>query len=326
MRLSTAANIMLRRSGIVVTTLLVMFLRCMAAPCDAGDVPTPSRGIELLEPISVGDKVLSGHVAPNSVAALFDKSLTAKGLDYGPPLSLAPPSQFGRGGSVKDWVHVTTCRQWLQLINRGWFAYDTIDMAADSDFLRVCGTLLTIQAGRLAKISFLPEERQIDIRQFSPFFLDLEGTVGEEPDSEAARAEKDGRSIGDLLKGTKPAIILTNAPVPDRSNGDDAEDTDPHLYIYEGDSTPNRVVYTYQGYSMQLELIARGDIMGDGVEEYLAYYTAHVNSGTETDALLLVLSRRSANATIAPVACISSTKGDCYADPIPTLHLPKHGE
>ena len=223
-------------------------------------------------------------------------------------LLLAPPGpapqplsdDFKKWGDT--WVKVGTCRQWMRLRAAGWYAFDTIDMGSDGEFLGTCGTLYSIGLGLVPKTSFLPAKGLGDLGFYSPVLLGDFAAESNERDGQHLAAN--GRSLRDLARDVTPPIAIVPAvyPLEHYYNSEELV-SDRQIAVINDDNDEDVPKYFYRGIHNSLTLFARGDFTGSGLEEFLVFYGLS-GGGTLSAGELLVLGRISETAPIAPVACV----------------------
>jgi hypothetical protein len=150
---------------------------------------------------------------------------------------------------------VANCRQYEKATAEGWYALSTYDMSMESFFRKDCALIDALAAGTPARRSFIKKPRvginDLDIVSASV----LEGFV---PTGDAEA------TIGTLVR----AGTIT---VDDRS--------------------ARLVRLSSNGFTAQLEEMARGDFNGDGTEDILVFSAVHAQGGTIRGYNTLILSR-----------------------------------
>ncbi len=151
----------------------------------------------------------------------------------------------------------TTCRQYDDATAQGWYALTTYDMSMESFFSKTCALIDALAKAAPARRSFIKEPRvgigDLDIVGASV----LKGFV---PTGEA------DATIGTLVRAGSVVIEKREANVLQLSGN---------------------------GFTAQLEEVARGDFNGDGTEDILVFSAVHAQGGTLRGYETKILSRTS---------------------------------
>jgi hypothetical protein len=153
---------------------------------------------------------------------------------------------------------VTTCRQYDESTAQGWYALTTYDMSMESYFRRSCALIGALAKAAPARRSFIREPRvgigDLDVVGASV----LKGFV---PTGEP------GATVATLVRAGSVVIDKRGATILQLSGN---------------------------GFTAQLEEVARGDFNGDGTEDILVFSAVHAQGGTLRGYEMKILSRRSA--------------------------------
>ena len=151
---------------------------------------------------------------------------------------------MGAIGSTR--LRVSNCLEYLNAIDRGYAPESTPDMVAEYSFVRDCYLLRDLRAARAAEYSYLPREWPANILSLLPQLLSRVTGPGEEQ-----RAN----------------------PHPELGWEGRA---DAHIVSHTGD------VWDIQDdeQEFRVEIIARADFNGDGVEDVAVAATSKVNQGS----------------------------------------------
>lgn len=126
-----------------------------------------------------------------------------------------------------------------------------------------------------------------------------------------------GRSFGDLERDPQSPLAITSGEFPEIDRYFTGHDraSDRQFVVIRGPETG--ITYFYAGTEHHLGLIARGDFNGDGIEDFLVAFSYN-GGGSLTTTELLVLSRKTVDSAIQPVACILAYQA-CKLEPSRTV-------
>jgi len=166
-------------------------------------------------------------------------------------------------------IKVTTCREWFNYKDKGFYSYTTADMTMESWFIRDCNTLRFLKKSIPSKVSYLSDFiLSEDAIKYLPANLIEWGCVGSEEECNKIY----GKTIEDLGPGLK-------VKVEDNFN----------------------LKLEYDGTANSLTLLAWGDFTHDGVEDILLSVTHHYIEGTGRGYESVVLTRLKKNGKLVKI-------------------------
>lgn len=230
------------------------------ALADAGGAEGLS--VTLTKPLEFADGAVEGALDARALSALMSRPVPMGGNDA-KGVELTSPDD----GSKRT---VRTCKDYLGLKNRGWFAFTTYDTTMEGFFIGMCGLLEVISGACSARRSYVsnPAVSVSDLSLLPPTVLPA---MTREQEEKLRQLGKSGVTVAELI--------------------------DPHAETTH--TSAFRAEYQYAGMKQILEETARGDFNCDGLEDVLVFAASYATGGSYRSYEHLVLTRCSAAATFS---------------------------
>jgi hypothetical protein len=195
-----------------------------------------SRNIfEVLSAFPFVDSELKGFLSSTDIDSLYDRPILPRrhGLDK---LNMGRKTSSG-----EEKIEVKSCREWAEAVRDGYYALTTYDIKEETYFRRVYALVIALAKARVAKYSFITEQR-VSIANFDLLPVTLLPALSGDDIGELQRFQSEGVHIRDLIEQGKVKVVS---------------------------SSPLSLTLHYNYMGLYLNEILRADLNDDGVEDLL---------------------------------------------------------